>query len=216
MATSFCLFKIAMAKLLYSQDQQLHHQKTTTMKKLTWTASLLLLCVTIFFCSEGQSSPSTGVKKIIIIRHGEKPDEGSNLSCQGFNRALQLPPILYKKFGVPASVYVPTINSGKATSTARMYQTAMPFVIKYNLSVNSKYDVEDVDGLAQSLLKKEGTSLVIWEHKAINNIVKALGAAEKGNWDGADFDSIWIVTIENGKATLSKDKEGLSPVATCQ
>lgn len=185
------------------------------MKKILWPFLLLLICVGSLFCSVGQSSV-VPAHKIVIIRHGEKPDAGDNLSCQGFNRALQLPAVLNKKFGVPAFVYVPSVNTGKATSTARMYQTVLPFAIKYNLAINSKYDVEDIQGLAQSLLKKEGTTLVVWEHKNINNIVEALGVKEKVKWEGNDFDSIWIVTIDNGKATLTRDKEGLTPTATCQ
>ncbi|MDQ6609437.1 MAG: histidine phosphatase family protein [Bacteroidota bacterium] len=187
------------------------------MKKFYWSFFLLIGCVGIFYCSNGQSSSSpSAAQKIIIIRHGEKPDEGDNLSCQGFNRALQLPAVLNKKFGVPAFIYVPSINTGKNTSTARMYQTVMPFAIKYNLPVNTKYDVDDAEGLAQSILKKGGTTLVVWEHKAINNITKALGVEEKVKWENDDFDSIWIVTIENGRAKLTRDKEALSPAAACQ
>lgn len=185
------------------------------MKKYFWSFALVVFCSGIFFCSSGQSSPEA-TKRIVIIRHGEKPAEGDNLSCQGFNRAQQLTAVLYKKFGVPASVYVPTINTGKETSTARMYQTVLPLAIKYNLIINSKYAVEDAAGLAQSLLLKQGTSLVVWEHKAIDNIVRALGVQQKIKWTADDYDSIWIVTIVNGKATLTMDKEGLTPAATCQ
>jgi hypothetical protein len=38
--------------------------------------------------------------KVVIIRHGEKPETGDNLSCQGENRALQLPAVLYKKYNI--------------------------------------------------------------------------------------------------------------------
>lgn len=184
------------------------------MKKYFWSLGLFIVSVSLSLYANGQSSQ--GSKKIIIIRHGEKPVEGDNLSCQGLNRAMKLPAVLYKKFGVPTSVYVPAINTGKETSTARMYQTAMPLAIKYNLVINTKYEVEDAESLAQSLLKAEGTSLVIWEHKAIDNIVKALGVEGKLKWDSNDYDSIWIVTIKNGGAALTKDKEGLSPAAACQ
>jgi len=179
---------------------------------------LLLPCsLCIFFCSEGQSSSAaaTAGKKIIIIRHGEKPDDGDNLSCKGFNRALQLPQVLYSKFGLPAAIYVPSLHTGKKTSTARMYQTIIPFAIKYNLTVNSKFDVDDAEGLAGALKQNEGTSLVVWEHKNINDITKALGVQQKLKWDDADFDSIWIVTLSATGATVSMDKEGITPKDAC-
>jgi hypothetical protein len=179
---------------------------------------LLLLCsLGIFFCSEGQSSPTSSAgRKVIIIRHGEKPDDGDNLSCKGFNRAMQLPPVLYSKFGLPAAIYVPSLHTGKKTSTARMYQTVIPFAVKYNLTVNSKFDVDDVNGLAGALKQTEGTSLVVWEHKNINDLAKALGVEEKLKWDSDDFDSIWIVSFTASGATIKVDKEGLTPKDACQ
>ncbi len=186
------------------------------MKKLIGLCLLALCSVGIFFCSNGQNStaPTTG-KKIIIIRHGEKPDEGDNLSCKGLNRALALPQILYSKFGLPAAIFVPAINGGKKTSTARMYQTIVPFIVKYNLRVNSKFDVDDVEGLAGALKLTEGTSLVVWEHKNINDLATALGVQQKLKWEGNDFDGIWIVTFGTTGATVTVDKEGLSPKDAC-
>jgi hypothetical protein len=153
---------------------------------------------------------------VIIIRHGEKPEQGDNLSCQGFNRALQLPDVLNKKFGTPNYIFVPSINTGKKTSTARMYQTIIPFAVKFSLNINTKYDVDDTQGLAQDLLKRDGTVLLVWEHKHIDNILKALGVANPEKWADEDFDSIWIVSFQNGKAVVTKDKEGIHPDATCR
>lgn len=187
-----------------------------TMKKIIGISMLVLCSIGILFCSNGQTSTASAAgKKIIIIRHGEKPNDGDNLSCKGFNRAIQLPQVLYSKFGLPAAVFVPSINGGKKTSTARMYQTVVPFAVKYNLRVNSKFDVDDAEGLAGALKQAEGTCLVVWEHKNINDIAKALGVQEKLKWNADDFDSIWIVTLGTSGATVTMDKEGLSPKDTC-
>lgn len=44
---------------------------------------------------------------IVILRHGEKPGRGlGQLSCQGLNRALALPPILLSRYGVPVAIYL--------------------------------------------------------------------------------------------------------------
>jgi hypothetical protein len=47
--------------------------------------------------------------KVVIIRHGEKPGSGDNLSCLGESRALQLPAVLYKEFNAPAFSYIPSL-----------------------------------------------------------------------------------------------------------
>jgi hypothetical protein len=54
-------------------------------------------------------SPDNSLK-VVIIRHGEKPESGDNLSCQRENRALQLPSVLYQKFSKPDYIYVPSLE----------------------------------------------------------------------------------------------------------
>ena len=39
-------------------------------------------------------APKGPLLQIVIIRHGEKPTEGDNLSAQGLERALALPDVL--------------------------------------------------------------------------------------------------------------------------
>jgi hypothetical protein len=185
------------------------------MKKLFWLYSSVVLLIICCHPSSGQQGASL-LKRVIIIRHGEKPEQGDNLSCQGLNRALQLPDVLNKKFDTPNYIFVPSLNTGKKTSAARMYQTIVPFAVKYNLTVNTKYDVDDTKGLAQDVLKRDGTVLLVWEHKHIDNILKALGVNDSSKWPDDDFDSIWIINFQNGKAVLTKDKEGINPAADCK
>lgn len=154
-------------------------------------------------------------EKVVIIRHGEKPAQGGNLSCQGENRALQLPKVLYAKFSKPDYTYVPVLGLGKNTSHARMFQTVSPFAIKYDLEVNSKFDEKDYGGVAKNVMGKTGTVLMVWEHSAIPRLAKALGVANPPGWNGDDFDSIWVITFAGGKAALTIGQEGITPSAEC-
>ena len=161
--------------------------------------------------------------KVVIIRHGEKPaekpsdksDGGDNLSCQGQNRALQLPAVLIKKIGKPDYTYVPSLKMDKNTAHSRMFQTVTPFAVKYDLTINSKYDESELNAAAKSVLKKSGTVLMVWEHSAIPDLATALGVDNPPKWKGADFDSMWIVTYASGNAELTVDQEGLSPSESC-
>ncbi len=153
---------------------------------------------------------------VVIIRHAEKPEKGDNLSCQGLNRAMQLPAVLVKQFGVPNYAYVPAPSVGKATKSGRMMQTIWPLAVKYNLTVNSKYDVKQTTALAKNILKRSGTVLVVWEHNNIADIATALGAKAKTlNWPGNDYDSIWKLTVKGSKAILVESKENIKPQANC-
>ncbi len=153
--------------------------------------------------------------KVVIIRHGEKPADGDNLSCQGQNRALQLPKVLIKKFNRPDDVYVPSLNMGKETTHARMLQTVTPLAIQYNLKINSKYAAKDFEKITQEILKKRGTTLMVWEHSAIHDLAKALGVQHAPKWQDEDFDSIWVIQFLKGKASLTIDHEQLTPSTVC-
>lgn len=154
--------------------------------------------------------------RIVFVRHGEKDATGDNLNCQGLNRAMQLPKVIVFKFGTPAKIYAPSINSKKSTGHARMFQTATPLAVKYGLKINTQYDVQDYDALAQNLKVQSGTVVLVWEHKAMDNILKAIGVKTHGmKWADDDFDSIWVVTFKNGKARFATDTEGLHPAGNC-
>jgi hypothetical protein len=174
----------------------------------------LLLC--LLFALSVYSQQKDDALRVVLIRHGEKPKEGSGLSCRGINRAKALPPVLYAKIGLPGIIYVPSLAENDTTKHSRMSQTIAPFAAKYGLRLNSNYKVNDISGVAKNIGKQKGTVLVVWEHKGLVDIAEQLGVEEKLNWSGDDFDTIWIITFsKKGKARLQVDHEGLHPSAKC-
>lgn len=162
--------------------------------------------------------------KVVIIRHGEKPDSGDNLSCQGQYRALKLADVLTKQIGKPDFTYVPTIGTGKSkTTSVRMFQTVTPFAIKHNLIVNSAYKETKVTAAAADVLSRRGLVLMVWEHGNIPPLAKALGVPSSqvpAKWKGQDFDSIWTIVFtqaDSGSLQFlsfdTKGKEGINPPA---
>lgn len=169
----------------------------------------------IIICIVFSAEPSFA-QKVVIIRHGEKPAKGENLNCQGLNRSLQLPSILYAKFGIPDGIYVPSLGINTTTSHARMFETVIPLAAKYNLGINSKFAETDSTAIARDIKGNKGFVLVVWEHRVIPSIVRALGVQGFNlKWDDNDYDGIWIITFLNGIATLTTDKEGLNPSSAC-
>jgi hypothetical protein len=168
----------------------------------------------ISFSCIGKNAPDSNLK-IVIIRHGEKPEIGDNLSCQGESRALQLPSVIYQKFNKPDYIYVPSLELGKSITHARMFQTITPFAVKYNLTINGKFDANDYSNIADNVLKKTGTVLMVWEHSTIPFLAEKLGVKNPPPWDGKDYDSIWVITYPNGKAMMTYDKEGITPSLGC-
>lgn len=174
--------------------------------------SVVLVCFSLV--GYAAADPSSNLR-IVIIRHGEKPKNGENLTCQGENRARQLPAVISKKFGKPDYTYVPALGLGPSTLHARMYQTVTPLAIRYDLEVNSGFAGNDFVGLSDSVLKRTGTVLMVWNHSYVMELAEHLGVQSPPIWSGKDFDGIWIITYPQGKAVLTLDREGLSPSYQC-
>ena len=173
---------------------------------------IIALCCDNCYC---QSKQSITVKKIVFIRHGEKPDKSDNLSCKGLNRALELPGVLRKKIGLIDYLLVPSLNNGKSTNHARMFQTIIPYAIQQNMDINTKYDETDNKLIAEKIKYLNGTVLLVWEHKNILKIVRELGVKDNLTWDDNDFDSIWIITFDKGSPSLKRETENLNPSDKC-
>jgi hypothetical protein len=180
-------------------------------KYLSIPLALILSCC-IMTSSCGQS---VGLK-VVIIRHGEKPDNGDNLSCAGFNRSVKLPQVLDAKFGVASYIYVPKVKSAAQSTSSRMFQTATPYAVKHNLAINSTFKDTDSQDVAADILKHNGVVLVVWEHNSIPSLAKAFGLHHLPHWGDNDFDGIWVITFsKKGNAVLAIDNEGITPAAGC-
>ncbi|GAB3584361.1 histidine phosphatase family protein [Hymenobacter daeguensis] len=164
--------------------------------------------------------PKGPVLRIVIIRHGEKPTEGDNLSAKGFERALALPDVLNKVMPRPPHfTYVPCIGTDKdQTTRVRMMQTVLPYAVQHNLTINSDYAPDEIKGLVKELRRQRGTVLLVWEHHNIVKIAAALGIKEPQEWPDDDYDSIWSITFRKGRAkgkarqpVLRKDEQGIEP-----
>lgn len=184
------------------------------------TAALILIAFVSASNTGAQKLPADVALRVVIIRHGEKPDKGDNLSCKGLNRALALPAVLDTVTGKPKYTYVPTIKVGKKTSSDRMFQTVTPFAVQQNLEINSNYKETDSTGAANDVLTKKGMVLMVWEHSNIPPLARAFGVPGKLSWDKKDFDSIWIIDFESTKDGMKFKKftikqENIHPSDTC-
>ena len=109
---------------------------------------------------------------------------------------------------------------GAQISHSRMFETVIPLAVKYNLTVNSKFDEKDISGLAAEIKTERGPVLVAWEHGVIGSVLREPGIKGDLKWPSENYDSIWLVRFVIGEAIFSKDNEGLNlssgcPYASC-
>jgi hypothetical protein len=199
---------------------------TQSTRTLTLTAVAITLALLIFAGTRAWSDDP--VETIVLIRHGEKPDEGlGQLNCQGLNRALALPTVIAKTFGRPGAIFAPNPSQqkddyGASYDYVRPLATIEPTAIFFRLPVNASFGFSDIDGVRAAIEQpdyRNAVVLVAWEHTSIEVIARALLAAHGGDpalvpkWHKDDFDSIYVVTLSGtgnaAKATFAHQHEGL-------
>jgi hypothetical protein len=175
----------------------------------------------------------TTVETIVFVRHGEKPDkEFGQLNCQGLNRALALPRVLTAKFGKPDYIFAPapkrrSSTGGSEFNYIRPLETIEPTAIELGVPVNTDFSYTDIDGLRSELTSqkyRKALIFVAWEHHELECAVKQLVGQFGGDpkevpkWDNKDFDSIYIVRVQNGRpaksVSFTRDREGLDNLST--
>ena len=163
-----------------------------------------------------QSAPT--LQTLVFVRHGEKPAAGlGQLNCQGLNRALALPAVVLAKFGKPDFVFASDPHekkpdNGQPYNYVRPLLTVAPTAVQLGLPINTSFGFDDIEGLQQELLAtryQNALTLVAWEHKKLEDMVKALlqrfgaDASAVPRWRGRDFDSIYVVRIERREGRAS-------------
>jgi hypothetical protein len=165
--------------------------------------------------------------EILIIRHGEKPEQGlGQLSCKGFNRALALGDVIVKRFAKPDIIIAPNPgrqkkDKGISYSYIRPLATIEPLAITLGLPVEATLDFDNLAGLDKRLEESltsttEHHVLVAWEHKVAEQVVrnfllKHSVNAEVPHWNDDDFDSIYIISQKNHESIKFRvEKQGLN------
>ena len=166
--------------------------------------------------------PARADQKIVFMRHGEKPTGGyGQLTCQGLNRALALPPVLAAKYGKPNYLYAPN-PAVKLTDSAgsfyyiRPLATIEPTAIRLVMNVNTRYGYNDIASLQAALItptKANTTIFVAWEHlmlqKVVQNIMNSYGGGNFVAYDPATGRPLWHAGLgantSNGPETFLLD-----------
>ncbi|KIM80195.1 hypothetical protein PILCRDRAFT_9750 [Piloderma croceum F 1598] len=152
---------------------------------------------------------------IYLIRHGEKPSDGSNgLSAQGEERAQCLRNVFaagsqYDIGYIMAQAYK---SDG---SRERPYETVLPLAGDLGLTVDVSCDRDDSSCVEKAVKAYAGTSnsksvLICWEHDELTDIADALGVKNPPDYPSDSYNLIW--TIQDQKLVsddTSEDCPGL-------
>jgi hypothetical protein len=173
-----------------------------------------------------------GGETIVFLRHGEKPSGGyGQLTCQGLQRALALPPVLIGRYGRPQYIFAPNplprvTDSAGDFDYVRALTAIEPTAIALGLPVNAEYGLTDAAGLRAALLDPalaSSTVFVSWEHLRLVEVVQSImdlygSGVTVPAWTSGDYDSLYVVRLRNVGGTVTAsfehDFEGLNGVPT--
>ncbi|KAK4556925.1 hypothetical protein LTR86_005906 [Recurvomyces mirabilis] len=114
---------------------------------------------------------------VYLIRHGEKPSDGSNgLNAQGEQRAQ----CLRNVFGASSGYNIGYILAEQPKSSGareRPYETVEPLAQDLGLTVDISCDRDDESCVNDAVNDYDGPGniLICWEHDELTKIAKALG-----------------------------------------
>jgi len=159
--------------------------------------------ISIFLGIFGIASSSWATPaQILIIRHGEKPAQGNDLSAKGEKRAQAL--VSYfetspevTQYGTPVAIYAMAPDDSQDPSR-RPIETVTPLADSLGLKINTPYARDEVKDLAESILSNSDYDgkmvLICWEHNMIPKLAHKLGVEPKpADWPDTVFDQVWEI-----------------------
>jgi hypothetical protein len=188
-------------------------QNQSRLKKVEWHVGFLPMKLTLVLCgllallmpgpAKGQAGAGVGMKNavILVIRHGEKPDQGTGLSDAGKKRAKAY--VRYFKHltvdSTPLKVdYLYAAADSKASHRPRL--TLEPFSKAVGLQIDSEFQESHVQQLAEAIQGKPPGKqfLICWHHTEIPRLLRALGGDPEallsgGKWPDDVFG--WVIQL---------------------
>ena len=153
---------------------------------------MLLSCVFTGYSQKNTTTEEAIITKIILVRHAEKADDGTNnppLSSEGILRAERLNALL-------ADI---KIDSLYATPYKRTEQTLGIVSKNRNIKI-SNYNPSD-KLFSENLLKNKGKTMLVAGHSntipaLVNTLIKSNKYQQLAE---TEFGKIWILTFKNGE-----------------
>ncbi|HSI51847.1 MAG TPA: hypothetical protein VLA61_26565 [Ideonella sp.] len=166
------------------------------------------------------------VRKVMLIRHGEKPSEDgvqfgvgprgqaddNGLSVRGWQRAGALVRLFSPLSGqairaglaVPSALFAPaTVPSG----SERPRLTLLPLAEMLSMPIRSHVAKGDEASLAELARTTDGVVLVCWSHQGLSAIARDLVGGDQwvpSRWPADRFDMVWIIDFDQGRTRFTQ------------
>ncbi len=169
-------------------------------------------CLGLAVLLVGAQGVSAQPAHVVIIRHAEKPPEGSELSLKGRERAAALSPYFRGdalKVNTPIAIYAQTAKH--TGSSVRPIETVTPLANALHVKIDESFARDDYKSLVEHILHEKKyhghTVLICWEHNVIPHMAEAFGVADAPkDWKGKAFDRAWVISFNGHEKPTFRDE----------
>jgi hypothetical protein len=177
-----------------------------SLHRLLSLAALPIVVLSPRFAAEAKPA------KVMIMRHGEKPEKGDDLTQKGQERAWALVPFFTcdSLYGKPDAIFAqePTDEH----RSRRPVQTVTPLANALKVDIK-KFGHSDFAKMVRQIMtdsQYDGQMVLIcWEHHAIPDVAAEFGIKNAPVWPDNIFDRLWIITFPDSKPQLKIAPEKL-------
>lgn len=175
--------------------------------KLTFLTALLLALTLSLTATVKAAQPPLANTVVVIVRHAEKPDDGSGLTPAGQQRANAYVGY-FRHFHIDSKLRVPDdlIATADTNHSQRPRLTLEPLSAALKLPIDDRFRTKEVDALAEELQTRPHgkTILICWHHEKIPALLQALGADPGALLPGGE----WPDNVYNWVLVLRYDAHG--------
>ena len=177
----------------------------------TLILGFFIASVSLPAAAEQSKKSKTYPATIMIIRHGEKPEEKlPHLSGEGKKRAEALPHLFEASKTRPEPFPTPDFifAASNSKNSERPLETVTPLAKHLKLTVNASFNDEEPAKIVHELFENPKyagkTVLIAWRHGKIIPLVKELKVTDApDHWKETVFDRVWQIGFdEHGKTTF--------------
>ena len=160
-----------------------------------------LLLLALVFCLAGRVFAGPKQATILVVRHAEKPDQGTGLTPAGEARANAYVGYFSDlKAGSESLKPDEIFAAADSKNSQRPRLTMEPLAHALSLTINTAYKDKDFSSLVNALQTgHDGKKiLVCWHHGAMADLLKALGAEPTtllpgSQWPSNQYD--WLIEL---------------------
>ena len=181
-----------------------------TRRQLLFSLGPVSVLLTACNQARGTTTRRSPPDDVLIIRHGEEPEDGPHLNKRGEERANALSKLFPGRFPKPTAL----VAARSSHASSRSVETLGPLSRVLGLPIDQRYSTFEFRALASDLQSghyQGGHVLICWHREAMSDLAAALGVKNPPAIKSKQYDRIWRLRFTPDGAECRDEGQHLLP-----